>query len=110
MGIELGEYHDKAHLKEMIDRFSPEQLESLHHYMTILDKSFSGKRGPTGKVIHGFMNVTFEKTSEKTMKAKLPIRWEMYNLIGIVHGGITATFVDYSMGRTLAVCYPGGIH
>ena len=107
MGIELGMYHDKAHLKEMIDRFTPEQLESLYNFMTILDKGFSGERGPEGKVIRGFMNMSFEKTSEMTTTAKLPIRWEMYNGIGIVHGGITATFVDNAMGRTLAVCYPG---
>ncbi|PWA10684.1 hypothetical protein DCC39_10995 [Pueribacillus theae] len=107
MGIVMGTYEDRNHLKEMIDRFSPEQLESLYHYMAILDKGFSGKSGPEGKVIRGFFNMSLEKKSERSTISILPIRWEMYNGIGIIHGGVTATFIDNAMGRTLYICYPG---
>lgn len=106
MGFELGEYHDKQKLKEMLDRFSPEQLESLHFYMNILDKGFSGKRGPEGKVIRGFIDLAIEQTNERATKATLPLRWELYNGLGIVHGGITATFIDNAMGSTLFMCHP----
>lgn len=106
MGVELGEYHDREHLKEMIDRFTPEQLESLHFYMNILDKGFSGRRGPEGKVIRGFIDLSFERTGERTTVSTLPVRWEMYNGLGIIHGGVTATFIDNAMGTTLFVCHP----
>ena len=106
MGFELGEYHDRDHLKKMINRFTPEQLESLHFYMNILDKGFSGKRGPEGKVIRGFMDFSFERTGERTTVATLPVRWEMYNGLGILHGGVMATFIDNAMGSTLFVCHP----
>lgn len=109
MGLELGEYHDREHLKELIDRFSPAQLESLKRYMSILEKGFSSKRGPEGQVIRGFMDMSVEKTGDRTTISTLPIRWEMYNGIGVVHGGITATFIDNAMGSTLHVCYPGKI-
>lgn len=107
MGIELGVYEDRDHLKEKIDQFSPEQLESLHHYMNILDKGFSGRRGPEGKVIRGFIDMHVERTGDRSTTATLPLRWEMYNGMGAVHGGITATFIDNAMGTTLATCYPG---
>lgn len=106
MGFELGEYHDREQLKEMIDRFSPEQLESLQFYMNILDKGFSGRRGPEGKVIRGFIDLSFEKTGERTTLATLPLRWELYNGLGILHGGVTATFIDNAMGTTLFMCHP----
>ena len=64
MGFKLGEYHDREHLKEMIDQFSPEQLESLHFYMNILNKGFSGRRGPEGKVIRGFIDLSIERTGD----------------------------------------------
>lgn len=106
MAFELGEYHDREQLKEMIDRFSPEQLESLLFYMNILDKGFSGKRGPEGKVIRGFIDLSIEQTGESTTLATLPLRWEMYNGLGIVHGGVTATFIDNAMSSTLFMCHP----
>ncbi len=106
MGVELGEYHDREHLKKMIDSFSPEQLESLHFYMNILKKGFSGRRGPEGKVIRGFIDLTIEQTGERTTSAALPVRWEMYNGLGIIHGGVTATFIDNAMGTTLFMCHP----
>ncbi|MFA8437776.1 PaaI family thioesterase [Pueribacillus sp. YX66] len=106
MGFELGEYHDREHLKEMIDQFSPEQLESLHFYMNILNKGFSGRRGPEGKVIRGFIDLSIERTGDWKTVATLPLRWEMYNGLGIVHGGIMATFIDNAMGTTLFMCHP----
>lgn len=107
MAIELGEYHDKDHLKELIDRFSPAQLESLQRFMSILEKGFSSERGPEGQVIRGFLNMKIEKASEKKTISTLPIRWEMYNGIGVIHGGITATAIDDAMGKTLRVCQSG---
>lgn len=106
MGFELGEYHDREHLKKMIDAFTPEQLESLHFYMNILEKGFAGKRGPEGKVIRGFFDATYERTGERTTVATLPVRWEMYNGIGLIHGGVIATFIDNAMGMTVYLCHP----
>lgn len=109
MGFELGEYHDREHLKKMIDEFTPEQLESLHFYMNILEKGFAGKRGPEGKVIRGFFDIEFERTGERTTVATLPVRWEMYNGIGVLHGGVIATFIDNAMGMTSYLCHPNEI-
>lgn len=106
MGFELGEYHDREHLKNMIDEFTPEQLESLHFYMNILEKGFAGKRGPEGKVIRGFFNAAYERTGERETVATLPVRWEMYNGIGVLHGGVIATFIDNAMAMTVYLCHP----
>jgi uncharacterized protein (TIGR00369 family) len=96
-------------LQKMIDRFSDEQLESLKHYADILEKAFAHPRGPEGRVIQGFMHMERQITGDRTMEMRLPIRWEMYNGMGILHGGVLATFVDNAMGRTLHTLYPGTI-
>lgn len=107
MELALGKYEDRKALKEMVDRFSPEQLESLYQYMKLLDKGFSSEKGPEGKIINGFINMTLEKTSDTSTISTLPLRWEMYNGIGVIHGGVTATFIDNAMGKTLRECYSG---
>lgn len=99
----------REQLKEWIERFSDQQLESLYYYAEILDKAFSGRRGPEGKVIAGYLRMETEAAGERTTVSRLPVRWEMYNGLGILHGGVLATFVDNAMGRTLFMLYPGTI-
>lgn len=96
-------------IKEWLERFTDEQLESLYHHGSMLEKAFSDPRGPAGHVISGWMRMEEKVTGERTMVFRLPVRWEMYNRLGILHGGVLATLVDNAMGKGLHTLYPGKI-
>lgn len=96
-------------LQDWINSFSEEQLEAMHYYGYIINKAFSGRRGPEGKIIHGFLRVQFSRVGENEMEARMPLRWEMYNGMGIIHGGVLATFIDNAMGNALHTLHPGNI-
>lgn len=103
-----GQSH-RQRLREWLEEFSDEQVESLYHYGEILEKAFSRRRGPMGQIIAGWMRMDHEVIDERTMVFRLPLRWEMYNGLGIVHGGVLATLVDNAMGWALYRLYPGKI-
>ena len=108
MEIEWGE-QERIRLKKKIDQFSAEQLESLQNYITMIENKTSDHMAPEGSFVNAFMMMQTERTGERSMRATIPIRWEMYNGRGTMHGGMTAMFIDTAMGYTLDACYPGAL-
>ena len=104
-----GSQKQRERLREWLEQFSDEQIESLFHHGEILEKAYSGRRGPLGKVLAGWMWMERGVVDERTVVFRLPVRWEMYNGLGILHGGVLATFIDNAMGVALHTLYPGEI-
>jgi len=98
---------DRDQLINAIQNLNEEQMESLLYYADVLNRASRFKNGYHGIILREFINPQFRVIDSRIVEARMPVRWELNNIQGVLHGGTIATFIDIAMGRSLRLLYPG---
>lgn len=91
-------------LKEILEQGSDEEKEILR----LTAQAIQRKRERGSAYPSGFLGLSGEFTEEGTYRFRIPITPYMMNRGGIVHGGITATLADSTMGSLINKSLPEG--
>lgn len=91
-------------LKEITETGTQEEQEILR----LAVQAVRQKRERGSAYLSGFLGLAGEFTEEGTYRFRIPITPYMKNRGGIVHGGITATLVDSTMGSLINKSLPEG--
>jgi uncharacterized protein (TIGR00369 family) len=97
----------REQLEDVIQNFNEEQMNSLLYYADVLNRAANNENGYHGIILREFINPVYRVIDSRTVEARMPVRWELNNIQGVLHGGTLATFIDISMGRSLRLLYPG---
>ncbi|WP_156424267.1 PaaI family thioesterase [Bacillus sp. FJAT-27445] len=91
-------------LKEYMENADETDLKALEHVIRGMKKKLEGK---SSTYIGGMLH--YEKTPDDSIwEVTIPINPALYNSLGIVHGGITATLADSAMGTLANTLVPAG--
>ncbi|WP_316568402.1 PaaI family thioesterase [Neobacillus sp. YIM B06451] len=91
-------------LKDYMDKADETDLKALAHVLKGMKNKIEGKSTTyIGGILH------YEKSpSDSVWEVTIPINPSLYNSLGIVHGGITATLADSAMGTLANTLVPEG--
>jgi uncharacterized protein (TIGR00369 family) len=91
-------------LKQYLEKSTQEDVDVLKYVLTGLKDKVNGN---TGTYIGGLLH--YEKVpDDNAWEVTIPINPLIYNSLGIVHGGITATLLDSGMGTLANALVPEG--
>lgn len=88
-------------LEEKIQSFLLEATDEEKKLLELSIDALERKRQNDIDCIYNWLGIEFEFTDERALEASMAITPFTLNRLGIAHGGITATFIDISMGRLL---------
>ncbi|MBO8165214.1 MAG: PaaI family thioesterase [Brevibacillus sp.] len=93
-------------LREIWESGSEEERELL----TLAVKAIRQKRERNSAYMSGFLGLSGQYLDEekRTYQFIVPVTPFMYNRLGVVHGGITATLIDSAMGSLVNRSLPQG--
>ncbi|WP_231689588.1 PaaI family thioesterase [Bacillus sp. FJAT-27245] len=91
-------------LKEYMDKATETDLRAMAHVLKGMKNKIEGKSTTyIGGILH------YEKNPDESVwELTVPINPALYNSLGIVHGGITATLADSAMGTLANTLVPEG--
>ncbi|RHW36528.1 PaaI family thioesterase [Neobacillus notoginsengisoli] len=91
-------------LKEYVEQATETDVKALLHVLKGMKNKLEGHSSTyIGGILH------YEKNPEETVwEVNIPINPVLFNSLGIVHGGITATLVDSAMGTLANNLVPEG--
>lgn len=84
-------------LSEILEDGSLEEKQIINSALKAIER----KRNRKSSYMSGFLNFTSEFIDEDTFQLNIPITPFMLNSLGIVHGGVTATIIDTTMGTVI---------
>lgn len=100
-------------LKRELDRILREGTDEERKILSLAVQAVHQKRERDSAYLSGFMGLKGEFVGEDEYQFSVPITPFMLNKAGIVHGGITATLADSTMGslinRRLSEAYRGAV-
>lgn len=91
-------------LKEYMDQADETGIRAMDHVLRGMKNKLEGKSTTyIGGILH------YEKNPDDSVwEITIPINPALYNSLGIVHGGITATLADSAMGTLANTLVPEG--
>ncbi|WP_044642910.1 PaaI family thioesterase [Risungbinella massiliensis] len=94
----------KEQLEEICENGSEEEKELLQ--LTV--QAIKQKRSMNSAYLSGFMGLSGTYTKDGSYEFRIPITPFMLNRAGIVHGGITASIADSTIGSLINQSLPDG--
>lgn len=116
--FETGSYlqvkeREKVDLRKELDRILRDGNDEEREILSLAVQTIRQKRDRDSAYLSGFMGLKGEFIGEDEYQFSVPITPFMLNKAGIVHGGITATLADSTMGslinRRLSDKYQGAV-
>lgn len=86
-----------------LEKLGPADLEVVSHALSALDQAPIDQH----RFVMDFWGITMEEAGEGRLVARMPIRPQVLNPLGIVHGGVTYTLTDSAMGYAVWQQYQG---
>lgn len=96
--------YSKNDLLEIWEHGTAEEKELL----TLTMQAINQKRERQSAYLSGFMGLKGKFIAEDVYEFRIPVTPFMMNRVGIVHGGITATIADSTMGSLINQILPDG--
>lgn len=78
-----------------------------HYHQDLADK-MTGNGGGGGGGLPDYLQVHTVEVGPGTMTAELPVRAELLNPFGTLHGGVSAALADHVLGAVLYPVIPSG--
>jgi len=102
---------DHASILEKVDKILQDSSDQDKKILELAIESIKQKREHKNQMyLSGFLNHTGTFIDEETYQITIPITPFILNPLGIVHGGITATLADSTMGAVIFKRLPKGKH
>lgn len=86
-----------------LEKLGPADLEVVAHALSALDQAPIDQH----RFVIDFWGITMDEQGEGRLSARMPIRPQVLNPLGIVHGGVTYTLTDTVMGYAVWQQYQG---